>query len=341
MDDECNKDCHITDTSGEPLENSKDVRTNVHPTTTASMDYVASLPERLVRAAAASGGGLVFETSELILPPPVRRSKFYQATFGRVLRITVEFVGGVTGLYPAETMKARDLAVRKTAGNAVEFASILAVGFSPLWVLAAASDITGGARTYLDAFVKELKRGRVLAENADVSSVDDLFTALGGTSGQIADTIDIPPLAVADMRDSRDLLRQNIRMIPDPRHLAEIFSDMNEAAKEQNRSLLVVSSLVAAGAIQAGIQMGNTHIFSFYGNALTTIRTEGISFYLDRISQPYLAAAASHLHYGSDTHTRRLLRRILAFLKNQWKRIRSVRSRWQHWRRTKADRSER
>lgn len=279
--------------------------------------YVASLPERLVRTAAAGAGGLVHETSEAILPPPIRHSQLYQSTIGRMLRIVVEFVGGVTGEESAESLEVKDLAVRKLAGNAVEMASVVAVGWSPLWLLAAAADVTGGTRAYLDAFVQELKRTHVLAADADVSSVDDLLAALEGTSGQMADTIDIPPLALDEMRTSLGNFRQNAQSLPDPRDMTQIFGEMNRAASEQNRSLFTVSSLVAAGAIQAGIQLGNVHLFSFYRDSLSTIRTEGVPAYVQRISQPYLEAAANHLRPSSGTHTQRLLGRFVGHVRRQ------------------------
>ena len=75
---------------------------------------------------------------------------------------------------------AKRLAVRKTAGNAVELGSIAAFGFSPLWLLAAGADVTHGTRVYLDAFVRELKVAGVLAEEARLGSVDEL---LGGARG--------------------------------------------------------------------------------------------------------------------------------------------------------------
>jgi hypothetical protein len=53
-----------------------------------------------------------------------------------LLRITIELVGGVEGVYPGQEMPARELLVRKTAGNAVELSGFLAVGWSPLWLLA-------------------------------------------------------------------------------------------------------------------------------------------------------------------------------------------------------------
>ena len=277
--------------------------------------YVATLPERLVRTAAVGAGGLVHETSEFILPPPLRRSQLYQSTVGRMLRIVIEFVGGVAGDESADSLAVKDLAVRKLAGNAVELASVVAVGWSPLWLLAAAADVTGGTRAYLDTFVKELKSSGVLAADADVSSADDLLAALGGTTGQMADTIDIPPLALNEMRTSLNQFRQNAAALPDPRRLTQIFTEMNRAAAEQDRSLLVVSSLVAAGAIQAGIQLGNVHLFSFYRDSLSTLRTEGVPAYLQRISQPYLEAAAHHLRPSSGTHTQRLLGRFFGLFR--------------------------
>lgn len=281
----------------------------------AVAEYVASLPERLVRSAAAAGGGVLLETSNLVLPPPVRqRSKLYQATVARMIRITVEFVGGVTGRYPAERMDAGELAVRKLGGNAVELASVVAVGFSPLWLLAAASDVTGGVRTYLDAFVGELKSTGALAESADVSSVDDLLVLLESASSQAADTIDIPPVTIEHMRVSLGQFRRQAELIPGPNDLAALFKDLTDAAREQDRSLLFMSSLVAAGAIQAGIQLGNVHLVSFYSDALADIRREGVPAYLGRISQPYLAAATDHIRPGSAAHTPRVIRRVVAVL---------------------------
>ena len=273
--------------------------------------YAVSLPERLVRTSAAGGGGLLLEAADHILPPPVRDAKIYQCLIARPLRITVEAVGGVSGRFPMQDISGQELIQRKVAGNFVEAFSVFTVGFSPLWFLAVASDVTGGTRVYLDAFVKELKKADVLPDSTDISSVDDLLAVLDSTVGQAADAIDIPPTALSDMRDAVELLRENAELIPGPQRLAELFSQLNEAAREQRRSPLVVSTLVAAGALQAGIQLGSVHILSFYTEALNTIRAEGVSSYLGRISQPYVDAATGHLSRGRRTHTQRFVRRVL------------------------------
>jgi hypothetical protein len=97
-----------------------------------SRSYLASLPERTARAGAALTGGLVYETGEVLLPLAIRRSKLYQVVVGRLLRITIELVGGAEGVYPTEEIRAQELLVRKTAGSVIELGSFLAVGWSPV-----------------------------------------------------------------------------------------------------------------------------------------------------------------------------------------------------------------
>src|SRR3954449_10581794 len=128
--------------------------------------FLVSLPERLVRPLVALVGGTLHETAQLVLPRLVRRSRLYEATAKNALRIAIELVGGVDGspTVEPEALAPRRLAVRKGAGNAVELGSIVAFGFSPLWLLAGASDVLHGTRVYLDELVAELKRAGVLAE---------------------------------------------------------------------------------------------------------------------------------------------------------------------------------
>ncbi len=301
----------MSDSSGDPSPRSskEDVARTEEGDSAAG--YAVSIPERLVRSTAAGGGGLLLEAADHILPPPVREAKLYQCLIARPLRITVEAVGGVSDRFPARETTGQELIRRKVAGNVVEAVSVFTVGFSPLWFLAVASDITGGTRVYLDAFVQELKRADVLPESTDITSVDDLLAVLDSMAGLAADTIDIPPTAIAEMRDSANLLRENVELIPSPQRLADVFSQLTEAARQEERSLLVVSTLVAAGAIQAGARLGSAHIISHYTEALAAIRGEGVSQYLGRISQPYIDAAADHMNPSKPAHTPRLIRRIL------------------------------
>jgi hypothetical protein len=90
--------------------------------------YMLSLPERSLRASAALLGGMVNETGTLLLPQRVRQSKIYQATVERMLRITIEMVGDVQGVFPLEATTVEQLLMRKAAGNLIEVAGVLAAG---------------------------------------------------------------------------------------------------------------------------------------------------------------------------------------------------------------------
>ncbi len=270
--------------------------------------YLASLPERAGRASAALVGGATYEVSQMVLPDFVRRSKLYEATVARLLRITVELVGDVRSVYPNAPMSVEELTVRKAAGNVVELASVLVAGWSPLWLLAGAADAIGGSKAYLRALVAELEQAGLLRKGTDVSSVEDVLSRLEGTADVLADTVDVPPLNVSELRASLQALRSQAVDLPSPEGLASLFSSLQAAARDEGRSLLEVSTLIGLGAARAGIRLGDAYVFEYYRRALHTIAEEGLFTFLRRISSPYLERAGQHLDPVSPTYTERLLR---------------------------------
>lgn len=191
--------------------------------------FLLSLPERSIRSVFALVGGGVHETAELVLPRLVRHSRLYEATAKNLLRVSIELVGGVEaadGSADEYEPDAHKLAVRKTAGNAIELGSIAAFGFSPLWLLAAGADVTNGTRTYLDAFVRELKLAGILAEEAHLRSVDELLGALAGGSGTAARLVDIPPLELAALRRSLADFRADASGLPSPKEMARLLDGL-------------------------------------------------------------------------------------------------------------------
>lgn len=280
--------------------------------------YAASLPERLPRAVAAGAGGVVYESSLLFLPEWTRRSQLYQALLGRWLRIAIEWVGGVEDtVLKADAMTAGRLTVRKFAGNVVEFTSIFAVGFSPLWTLAAATDLLDGTQVYLDVLTDELKRLGLLPQEQDFASVDALLESLGGASGALSMAIDIPPLArdelgrsLLEMQESWETLRDNTPGLPSAERLNAIGRQMQETAEREQIPVWLVSALLGVGALQAGMKLGQVHIFDYYRQALGDIQDRGIVAYLRRVSQPYLNTAAEHLDPGRTSYTEFALRKL-------------------------------
>ncbi len=276
--------------------------------------YLVSFPERIVRAVAAALGGTIHETAELVLPRLVRKSRFYEATAKNLLRITVELVGGV-GRDMEEVSgevesSPRRLAVRKTGGNVIELGSILAFGFSPLWLLAGAADITHGTRVYLDALVTELQASGVLAKDAEFASVDDLLGALEGASGTTARLIDIPPLEVEGLKRSLADLRDDAKGLPTPPELAAVYQGLLAEADREQRSLLEVSLGMGIAFFNSARKVGRQHVLDPYTDDLRPVRDEGFAAYARRVGAPYAQAVTRHFDPRQATLTERGLGRL-------------------------------
>jgi hypothetical protein len=276
--------------------------------------FLVSLPERLLRAVAALGGGAIHETAQLVLPRLVRRSRLYEATAKNLLRITVELVGGVER--PPEAVAGefeqspKKLAVRKGAGNVVELGSILAFGFSPLWLLAAAADVTRGTRIYLDALVDELKDAGVIAREARLASVDELLAALEGASGTTARLIDIPPLEVQALKQSLSDLREDAQGLPSPAELAAVYSALVHEADREETSLLEVSVGIGLAFFNSARKVGRQHVLDPYTEDLAPLRDEGFGAYALRVGRPYAQAVGRHFDPSRGTLTERAIDRL-------------------------------
>ncbi len=276
--------------------------------------YLVSLPERIVRTVAAALGGTIHETAELVLPRLVRKSRFYEATAKNLLRITVELVGGVErepeAVSDAHESSPRRLAVRKAGGNVVELGSIFAFGFSPLWLLAAAADVTHGTRVYLDSLVGELKAAGVLARDVEVGSVDDLLGALEGASGTTARLIDIPPLELEGLKRSLADLRDDARSLPTPPELAAVYQGLVAEADREQRSLLEVSLGMGIAFFNSARKVGRQHLLDPYTEDLRPVRDEGFGAYARRVGRPYAQAVSRHLDPRRATLTERGLEKL-------------------------------
>jgi aconitate hydratase len=276
--------------------------------------FLVSLPERIVRALAAATGGTIHETAQLVLPRLVRTSRLYEATAKNLLRITVELVGGVER--PAEEVAGEvetspaKLAARKVGGNVVELGSILAFGFSPLWLLAATADVTHGTRVYLDALVTELKGSGVLAQDVSVGSVDDLLAALEGASGTTARLIDIPPLELEALRQSLTDLRADATGLPTTEELATLYAGLLAEADREQRSLLEVSLGIGLAFFNSARKVGRQHVLDPYTEDLKPLREEGFAAYASRVGSPYAQAVVRHLDPSRPTLTERGLERL-------------------------------
>ena len=296
--------------------------------------YLVSLPERIVRSVLGLGAGLAREASEVVLPDRVRQTQLYRNLVDTTLRILIEQVGGVEGVYRAEeTAATSDLLVRRTVGNAIEALGIVAFHASPVWVLAALSDVCGFGRQMIPEIATALKERGLLDPDEQFTTVDQLLDGLEQTSGRLAETINTPPLDVPALRREWAAIREASRglqpdRLPSIDMLTTVWKQLRAESARQERSIFETSSMMAMSAIRglpdgarwlsASTMVGATRtgrvvaatLLEHYRTTLDEMRRVGYAAFATRQLGPYVRAAVGHFSPGRRTLTDRLVERL-------------------------------
>lgn len=278
--------------------------------------YLLSLPERLVRSTLGLGAGAAREVGEVVLPDGVRGSQLYQNLVDTTLRFVIEQVGGVEGVYVKEDALQENFLARRTAGNAVEVLGIVAFRASPVWVLAALSDVCGAGRQLIPEIADSLKEQGLLDKDAQVTSVDQMLNGLERTSSRLASSINTPPLDIAGLRQEWEAIRTEARTIqpgafPNREAVGEMWSQLKAEAARQERSVFQTSSLIAVSAVRAGVvrtgAMVGIAMLDHYSRTLAEMRQTGYATFAARQFRPYLRAAVDQFSPKRRTLTERML----------------------------------
>jgi hypothetical protein len=301
--------------------------------------YVISLPERVVRSAAALAGGLIREIGDVSVPPAVRRTKTYQMMVDIALRFMIEQVGEVKGVYPSGDKSAggelaSDFLLRRTAGHGIELAGLLAFRASPVWIMAALADVSGAGRYIVQEIADALKQEGLLAGEARFENVDQLLEGLERSASQVADLCNAPPLDVPGLRREWGAFRQAVAKIP-PRNLPSVgflgqhWEELKAEAAAQDRAVFELSSMMAVSAIarfpvtllklaraanRAAWRSGQTlgaSVLDHYSQVLSEIHERGYAAYWAQEFQPYLRAAAEQFSPTHRSLTARWLKKAL------------------------------
>ena len=287
--------------------------------------YLLSLPERALRSATALSAGLLREIGEVSIPRSVRQGQLYQNLVESTLRFLIEQVGQVEGVYPTVDRLSEEFLVRRTAGNGIELIGILTFHASPVWVLAGLADATGVGRYLISEIADSLKAEGLLDRDGVFNTVDQMLDGLESSAGRLATAINAPPLDVATLRTEWAGMRRDLSNIP-PKNLPSlhdirnVWGEMNQVAKQQNRTLFELSSVMAMSAISdlpkaARIAMQKTgsvtaaFFMDHYRTTLKRIRETGYVAYAVSQYRPYLYAAVSQFAPGRQTLTEGVLGR--------------------------------
>jgi hypothetical protein len=292
--------------------------------------FLLSVPERALRSTTALAAGLLREIGEVTIPQTLRRSRLYRNLVDATLQFLIEQVGQVEGIYPNQDKLSEDFLLRRTAGNGIELAGILAFRASPVWVLAALADASGAGRYLIREIAASLKAEGLLDRDSDFTSVDHILDGLEASTGRLASAINTPPLDVAGLREEWKALQGELARIPRSAWpsidtLQGIWTRMTAEAQQQDRSLFELSSVMAMSAIAdlpqkarwlsastrlASVKTGSLVaglLLDHYRTTLEQIRQTGYVRYAVRQFRPYLFAAASHFSPSRQTLTERVI----------------------------------
>ena len=292
--------------------------------------YIVSLPERVIRSLGALSGGLLREIGDIVLPAAVRRTTLYRTMVEVTLRFLIEEVGQVEGVYPVEGNLSEQFLLKRTASHGIELLGILAFQASPVWVLAALADVSGGGRRLISEISGELRKEGLIEEHFE--TVEGLLDGLERTSGHLAEALNLPPVDLPSLRREWEQLKRDVQSIP-PKNVPRmekiegVWDRMRRLSEQQGRSVFTVSSLMAVSAVshvpgnllwlsraarsaarRTGQVLGEA-VLDHYTETLGEIARTGFLAYWQREFKPYLRAAAAQFTPGRESLTERLLNR--------------------------------
>lgn len=305
--------------------------------------YSLSIPERTLRVTVGLTGGVLRESTELLVPQAFRDSKTYTILVRQSLDFLVEDVGKVTRDNDAGgPPKVENFVARKTVGNFIELAGLATLHMSPLTLLAVVADVAYGSKAYLKELAVELEQQGVIDQSSSIHNVDDLLEAVATASGTAATTFDTPPLSVDGLRETINQTREAVSKI-DPTHvipkaeLDKLWGEMKETATREHVSLFDVASTVTLyslgkiatvgkGALStvkvAGI-LFDRHVIDHYEEAIVEIHKRGLYATLSETAAPYIDSVWTNFSTDSeslteDVFTGRLIGRAWGAVRDWW-----------------------
>lgn len=269
-----------------------------------------SLPERTLRGLVGGVGGAVHETAQVVVPSKLREGRLYRSAVEKSLKFLVQELGGVEGRFEGDAAQL-DMA-RETVGGLLDNASQLMLHVSPVWVLAAVSDVTRGTRVYLDELQSELARQGVVPEGTRAGSVGELLDVLEGVSSRLTDSIETPPLNADDLRASYEAIKAEVPGF-DAAEGEATWDALKRIAEREQRSVFEVSTAVAlttrgaVASVSVAADMLYENVFDHYRGALAEIHENGYWQTVSDAAEPYLAAARGQFDAARESTTERLL----------------------------------
>lgn len=285
-----------------------------------------------MRSLAGISGGLLHEIGVVMLPTRLRRTALYRTMVEVTLRFLIQEIGQVPNVYPSEERLAQNFLLKRGASHGIELLGLMTIHVSPIWIFAALADASGAGHALIQQIAQALKDDGLLDSDAQFSTVDQLLEGLEKTSTHLAETLNIPPLDMPSLRRDWERFKAELpklppNSLPARETLERMWAELVESAKEEQRSVFVVCSMLAVSAVReipanllwlsraatlaarrtAGVVGGV--FLNHYRLALSDISAIGFIAYWRRQFRPYLRAAAEQFASEKESSTEKFIRR--------------------------------
>ncbi len=299
------------------------------------LTYSLSLPERAVRGTTAIVSGLVGESAQLLIPGAFQNSRTYKTFVSQMLDFLSRDVGGVQKTDPSSASSSdqpginpqvENYVARKAVGNFVELAGLATIHLSPLTLLAIASDVAYGSKVYLHELAAELRSQGIIGEKSTINGVQDLLEAIGDVTGATAQSLDLPPLTLQEIRKSLAqtvdaVSKVDISKVLPQAEIDRLWQDMKAVGEKQHVGMFQLGSAMAmyslnqvtnvgkgaVASVQVAGDVFDREILDHYRTALGSISEKGFYGFLAESSRPYIDAVWTNFSTGRPTITEDLL----------------------------------
>lgn len=290
--------------------------------------YTLSIPERYLRGLTALTGGMLKETTDIVVPDFVQDTTSYNIFVGNLLRFAVENVGGVEGLYDEAQLEG-EYATRKVIGNAIEGVGIATVHASPLWIFAFFADSVKGGQAYLDRLSDELVEKGYIESEKTSKSLKGLLEGLERTTTSFAQNIDTPPLSKEEIVGNINEIRESFSELWSStgkaagditEDVGDVMQEFIDTASEEGQSLLELGGVMtlqatsrakkatgmAVTAPQVAGKMLSENILGYYRDTLSDIHEHGYAKVASDVIDPYGNAIVKQFSTSTETWTEKI-----------------------------------
>ncbi|MBN2898807.1 MAG: hypothetical protein JXO44_08530 [Clostridia bacterium] len=298
------------------------------------LSYLVTVPERTLRAILSYSVGIVDLGVNTMLPKALKRTSFYKVSYGMMRQFIVEKVLEIEqGADEAEHDLSEDYMIRKLAGNSLDALGLFTIRFSPLWVFSVVSDVTRGSDVYFETLKKHLVDNGVIETGEGIESIQALLAQLHKASDLTASTIDLPPLALREFKQTMKELSgayselgaesKKINALMD-----NVWREMRRISTEEGLAMETLCGVMSAEALKlygsktaqstrsfvmANYELLDAYVFRSYAETLCSMRHVGVKAYVQDHMAPFAALAQSVYDETYTTWTGKAIKKIEVF----------------------------